>query len=324
MLAAEAAIVSTTLDVAVVIVNYNTRDFLRVCIESVLRARDLGEVVEIVVVDSGSSDGSAEMARRYLGDGVVSLPNRGYGAAANIGFGATSARYVLVLNADTSVPPGTIPRLVEVLQAHRQVAIVGPRLRYPNGQVQSARRRFPTRMTPLFESTVVEEWWPGNRWTRLYRMDDVPDDGAQLVDWIVGAALLVRREAIEQAGGFDETFRMYSEEVEWCWRLRSHGWRVMHVPDVEIRHHEGASTGQDIPARQYDFDTSRVRLMQCMYGDRHARLVRYGLLVGYLVQVLRDGSKFLAGHRRELRRERMALYMKLMQRGLRQPFEERA
>jgi N-acetylglucosaminyl-diphospho-decaprenol L-rhamnosyltransferase len=286
---------------------------LRACVESLLRARAAGEISDIVVVDSGSSDDSVDMARGLLRDSaVLRVPNRGYGAAANAGIAVTSSDHVLVLNADTVIPPGTSRALSELLDAEPFVGIVGPRLRYPDGSIQPSRRRFPGRLTPLFESTVIEEWWPGNRLVRHYRMEDEPDDVIQDVDWVVGAAMLVRRSAIEQAGGFDPSFRMYAEEVEWCWRLRSRGWRVVYMPGAEIIHHEGASTGQDIPARQYEFDVSRVRLTRRLYGRRHAAFVRYALLAGYCVQVSREGLKWLIGHRRPLRRQRVALYVRLI------------
>jgi GT2 family glycosyltransferase len=143
-------------------------------------------------------------------------------------------------------------------------------------------------------------------------------DMPQEVDWVVGAAMLVRRAAIERAGGFDESFRMYSEEVEWCWRLRQHGWKAAHLPSVEIVHHEGASTSQDVPARQIAFDTSRVRLTRRMYGRGTATLIRIGLLIGYGLQIIREGIKWLLGHRRELRSTRIRLYAGALRSGLRE------
>jgi GT2 family glycosyltransferase len=140
----------------------------------------------------------------------------------------------------------------------------------------------------------------------------------QEVDWVVGAAMMVRRTAIERAGAFDESFRMYSEEVEWCWRLRQHGWKVAYLPEVEIVHHEGASTSQDVPARQVAFDTGRVRLARRMYGNLTATVVRYGLLAGYGVQIARESLKWLLGHRRDLRRTRIGLYAGALRSGLRE------
>ncbi|MDQ3547317.1 MAG: glycosyltransferase family 2 protein, partial [Chloroflexota bacterium] len=237
----------------------------------------------------------------------------------NVGIGATGEEYVLILNPDTVVPPGSIAGLTRGLEEHPQVALVGPLLRYPGGSIQSTRRRFPERLTPLFESTILSEWWPGNRWARRYHMRDAAEatDQAQEVDWVVGAAMLVRRSAIEQVGGFDESFRMYSEEVEWCWRFHQHGWKVAHDPTIEIVHHEGASASQNVASRQVEFDTSRVRLARRMFGRGTAAVVRAGLLTGYTIQIARECVKWLLGNRRELRRQRIALYTRALRTCLR-------
>jgi GT2 family glycosyltransferase len=248
---------------------------------------------------------------------VIDAANRGYGAGANVGIAASASQYVLVLNADTVVPRGSIAALADYLDCHPDVAIVGPRLRYPTGQIQPTRRRFPQRLTPIFESTILQEWWPSNPWIEHYTMADVPGDIPQKVDWVVGAALLVRRAAIDAVGGFDTRFRMYSEEVEWCWRLWRHGWRTAYLPTVEIVHHESASASQDLPTRQQDFDRSRVRLMQRMYGRRWAGFVQLALLTNYGVLLLRESAKWLVGHRRALRQARVALYWHALRSGLR-------
>lgn len=313
--------------VAAVVVSYNVRDLLLTCVESLRDAQRLGELDTIIVVDNASRDGSSATIRsRYPDIRVIDASNRGYGAGANIGVAATDHEYILILNPDTIVPPGAVAGLASYLDEHPGVGLVGPLLRYPDGSVQESRRRFPERLTPLFESTIVEEWWPGNRWSRRFHMRDEAETArvSREVDWVVGAAMLVRRAAIEQAGGFDESFRMYSEEVEWCWRLHQHGWNVAYHPAVEIVHHEGASSSQDIPARQVEFDTSRVRLARHMYGSGTAAVVRAGLLAGYGLQLIRESAKWAIGHRRDLRRRRIALYAGALRSGLRVRDEARS
>jgi GT2 family glycosyltransferase len=312
--------------VSAVVVSYNVRELLLACVASLDAARAAGELDEIVVVDNASADGSAAAARaRFPCVRVIDAPNRGYGAGANRGIAATAGGYVFVLNPDTVVPLGTTRALAGYLDAHPDVAVAGPRLARPDGTPQPSRRRFPERLTPLFESTIVYEWWPENRWARRLHMLDSPDAGdiPQEVDWVVGAAMLVRRAAIDAAGGFDESFHMYSEEVEWCWSLRRHGWKIAYVPAVEVVHHEGASTRQDVPARQVAFDASRVRLARRMYGGPTAEVVRAGLLANYALYLLREVGKWALGHRRELRRQRVALYASALRSGLRERGEDR-
>src|SRR5215213_9929699 len=128
--------------------------------------------------------------------------------------------YVFLLNPDTEVVADAIPTLVRYLEAHPDVAVVGPQLRYADGSVQSSRRRFPTKGVYFWESTPLEQRWPNNPWARRYHLADTSDDIEQEVDWLVGAALLVRRTAIERAGLLDAGFTMYSEELEWQRRIK--------------------------------------------------------------------------------------------------------
>lgn len=306
------------LTVGAVVVSYNTRDLLLECLAALEQARHAGELERIIVIDSSSPDGSAETARiAYPDITVVELPNRGYGAAANAGLRRLTTDALLVLNADAVVQPGAIQRLTQALAAAPEAAVAGPCLRYPTGRPQPSRRRFPERWTPLFESTVLQEWFPNNRLARRYYVDDVPADHQQEVDWLYGAALLVRRTAYEEVGGFDERFTMYCEETEWCLRFQQAGWRVIYVPDAEVIHHEGASSDAGSPQRQINFDMSRVELQRRLYGPRIAELVRTGLLAGYAVQIARDAAKWLVGHKRPLRARRMRLYGDVLRNGLR-------
>ena len=307
--------------VAAVVVSYNVRELLLECVASLDKARSAGVLSEIVVVDNASSDGSAEAVRASFPDVcIIDAPNRGYGAGANRGIDATASDYVLILNPDTVVPVETVRRLAAELDAQPHVATTAPRMRYPDGSLQPSRRRFPGHFTPIFESTIFERWWPSNPWALSYHMRDSDEARVQEVDWVVGACLMVRRSAIERAGAFDETFWMYCEETELCWRLRKHGWGVLYVPDVEIVHHEGASSSQDIPRRQLAFDRSRIELQRRLYCGKTAALVALGIRIGYLVQFLLETSKFVIGHRRDLRRQRMAFYGRLLVSSLR--FEE--
>ena len=301
-----------------VVVSYNVRDLLVECLASLVVAQAAGEIARIVVIDNGSSDGSADAARRAGPNiQVVEAENHGYGAGANAGIARSDAEYVLVLNPDTVIPAGSIATLTAWLDAHPSHAVVGPRLRRPDGSIQSSRRRFPRPWTPIFESSVIEEWWPRNPVATSYHLSDRSDDVVQDVDWIVGAAMLVRRAAFEQAGGFDESFRMYAEEVEWCWRFQRHGWRVGFVPTTEIVHHEGASAAQDLPRRLAEFNASRVQLTGRLYGRRWESVVRVAILLDYVIRLSRESAKWLLGNRRQLRMERMRFYAAALRRGVR-------
>jgi GT2 family glycosyltransferase len=229
---------------AVIIVSWNTRDLLRRCIASV-HASLAGSGIDytVIVVDNASSDGTPAMLRAEHPEVLLLEPgaNMGFSGGNNIAlrvvlssesgvmsYGTDDSKlktqnskldYVLLLNPDTEVVGDAIPQLVRYLDTHPNVAVVGPQLRYADGSPQPSRRRFPSPGVFFWESTPLETRWPGNPWARRYRMADMPDDVEQPVGWLVGAALLVRREAIERAGLLDEGFAMYSDELEWQERI---------------------------------------------------------------------------------------------------------
>lgn len=307
--------------VSAVVVSYNVRELLLNCLRSLEEARAAGVLDEIVVVDNDSSDGSPYAVREHFTDVcVIEAPNLGYGFGANLGVNLSSHDYLLILNPDTVVPAKTVWRLAAYLHANPDVAVAAPRMRYPDGRLQPSRRRFPKRLTPVFESTIFQQWWPSNPWSRDYYLHERPEDEVQDVDWLVGACLMVRRDAADRVGGFNEWFWMYCEEIEWCWRFRQHGWRVVYLPDVEIVHHEGASTAQDIPRRQLAFDRSRIELQRRLYGRPTAVAVEAGIRLGYLIQMTMEAAKLLLGHRRDLRHQRIGFYRGLLFASLR--FEE--
>lgn len=217
-------------------------------------------------------------------------------------------RQVLLLNPDTEVVGDAIPKLVRYLEEHPDVAVVGPRLRYPDGTVQSSRRRFPTPGVFFWESTPLEWRWSHNPWVRHYRCLDLPDDQEQTVDWLVGAALMVQRSAIERAGLLDAGFVMYSEELEWQQRLRACG-RIVYLPAAEIIHHEGRSSAQVPIRRLITFHQSRLRYARLYYGDRLATVLRAFLIAAYGAELFIEGGKWLMGHRRDLRRQRITGYL---------------
>ena len=228
--------------IAVVVVNYNTREFLRSCLSAVLREKPS----EVIVVDNASSDGSVEMLKASY-PGVFLHENRrniGYGAAANQAISGSNADYLLLLNSDTMVHAGTLHALTTYLDQHPDVAIVGPRLVNPDGSLQPSCYPFPgtirwylhyeisgqiIRRTPILAERQQSIW---------------PHSRAQRVPWVMGAALAIRRKAFNAVGGFDESFFMYCEETDLCYRLSTVGWQVHFAPSATVTHVGQASTKQ--------------------------------------------------------------------------------
>jgi N-acetylglucosaminyl-diphospho-decaprenol L-rhamnosyltransferase len=225
--------------VAAVIVNYNTRDYLLECVRS-LRADGMDRVV---VVDNDSVDGSVDALRRSDPDAevIATGANLGFGVAANRGVARAVADYVLILNPDTVVEPGTVKALVEALERDARMAAVGPRIHSPDGTLYPSVRRFPD-LGVAAGHAFLGLVWPDNRYTRTYRMLDWDHNQPRPVDWVSGTCMLVRRGAFEAVGGFDPAYFMYVEDVDLCWRLWRAGWTVGYEPGGLVTHTIGGSS----------------------------------------------------------------------------------
>ncbi|HNS51278.1 MAG TPA: glycosyltransferase family 2 protein [Anaerolineae bacterium] len=309
-------------ELSVVIVSWNVRELLRRCLASLRTSDDLSpyprEANEIIVVDNGSGDGSADMVASEFSEVnlIRNADNRGFTAANNQGLAASHGSKLVLLNPDTQVTGDALATMAAYLAAHPRVGAVGPQLRYPDGTLQSSRRRFPTLATALLESTLLQQWWHDNPVLRHYYMLDTPDDAAQPVDWVVGACLMVRREVFEQVGGLDEGFFMYSEEMDWCHRIKDAGWEVVYLPAAVVIHHEGKSSEQVVAARHIHFQSSKVRYIRKYHGHARAEAVRIFLLATYAFQWMREALKWLVGHKRPLRAGRIRAYGQVLRSGL--------
>jgi N-acetylglucosaminyl-diphospho-decaprenol L-rhamnosyltransferase len=301
-------------DVSIIILSWNVRDLLQRCLSSLpLSDPD----VEIIVVDAASSDSSAEMVRTEFPDVklIASAENLGYTRGNNLALREASGRYLLILNPDTEVGGDAIPKMIEYMDAHPRVGVLGPQLLKPGHMVQSTRRRFPTLATGFFESTWLQPLAPQRLLDRYY-IRELTDDTISEVDWVVGAALLVRHEAYGQVGGFDEGFFMYSEEMDWCRRMKAAGWQVIYFPPARITHHEAKSSEQVPAATHIRFNASKVRYFRKYHGARAAEALRWFLLGNFAFQLALEWAKGLLGHKREMRAERLEIYRQVLKSGL--------
>ena len=248
---------------SVVIVSYNVADLLARCLDSVLAQATAED--EIVVVDNASHDGSAALVERdYPRVRVIaSETNLGFGAGCNRGIAATEGAYVLLLNPDCELAPGSLDGFFRFMETHSHCAVAGGRLRYGDGSFQHASFRFPT----LWQ--VALDFWPLNwRLTESHLNGRYPrawDQRAFEIDHPLGALMCVRRTAIEEVGVFDERFFMYAEEVDWCLRFKRAGWQIWHCPDALAVHHGGQSTRQHADAMFRQLHRSRFLLYDLHY-----------------------------------------------------------
>jgi N-acetylglucosaminyl-diphospho-decaprenol L-rhamnosyltransferase len=229
---------ASTPECAVVVVNHDAGETLGRFLASV-RAEDVSEVI---VVDNASVDGSADGLGPDPGVRVVQTgANLGYGGGANRGVALTGAEFVLVSNPDVYVHPGAVAALVEAFATDPTLAIAGPCIRAVDGTRYPSARRFPS-MVVAAGHVVLGLLAPGNRFSRRYRMDDLDPSTTVTVDWVSGACFMARHRALDELRGFDESYFMYMEDVDLCWRAHRAGWTVAYVPAAEVTHLQGVST----------------------------------------------------------------------------------
>ena len=300
------------MDLSIIIVNWNVKALLRSCLQSLY---DAGQAaphlsLEVIVVDNASHDGSPQMVRDEFPQVqlIANDDNLGYARGNNMGLAAAQGHYLFILNPDTVMRPGALIKMLDYIAARSDVGALGPQLLWPDGQVQSSRRRFPTLASLFWESTLLGQWFPNNLYALRYRMADRPPDRTQPVDWVVGAALLIRRAVWQQVGPIDETFFMYFEETDWCHRCAEAGWSIHYLPAAQVVHYEGKSSEQVIAARTLRFQRSKLVYTRKYFGRGWAMLLRLFLWGTYAWQWLEEGIKWLIGHRRALRRERIVAY----------------
>jgi GT2 family glycosyltransferase len=307
------------MDLSIIIVNWNVKDLLRHCLQSLLEADHFAPNLtsEIIVVDSASGDGSPQMVCETFPQVrlIASAENLGYARGNNTGVAAAQGRFLLLLNPDTVVETNALAEMVAYLDHHPEGGALGPQLLWPEGTVQSSRRRFPTLGSLFWESTLLEQWFPHNRFQHRYHLADVAPNHPQTVDWVVGAALLIRRETWAQVGPIDENFFMYFEETDWCRRAMAAGWQIHYLPTAKIIHYEGKSSEQVIAARTLRFQLSKLHYTRKYFGRGWAVALRLFLWLTYAWQWLEESGKWFIGHRRALRRERMGAYGQVL-RGL--------
>jgi N-acetylglucosaminyl-diphospho-decaprenol L-rhamnosyltransferase len=272
--------------IAVVIVSYNTCSHLRNCLRTVLPE----EAAEVVVVDNGSTDGTIEMVRTEF-PGVtlyVDARNRGYGAAANYAIASCSAGYILLLNSDTLLDPGAVREVRQYLEQHPDVGIVGPRLLSLNRSLQPSCYPFPGPLYMLLEESRIGKairYIPLLREHYLYTWSH---SHARDVAWVQGSAIAIRRTAFEAVNGFDESFFMYFEETDLCYRLKQAGWQVHFNPAANILHVGGGSTRHYRTQMLVQLFKSTGHFYQKHYSAWRLLQLRLLVIMLMVVKVARD------------------------------------
>jgi N-acetylglucosaminyl-diphospho-decaprenol L-rhamnosyltransferase len=258
-------------DITAVTVTLNGLPWVEQCLES-LRG------VETIVVDHGSTDGTLELVHERFPDvTVLEQANVGYGGGLNAGFRAARPRYYLVINSDAWVVGDAVSRLVAFADEHPDAAVVAPRLSNPDGSLQRSVRGFPTLWRLATEYLFLRKLAPRSRLLNAFYAGGFDHREAREVEWAMGSCFLVRREACDQVGLFDEDFFLFSEETDWLYRFHEAGWKVWFDPGAEVVHFGGATHG----GRMFTENLrGHLRFFAKHRGPRSAERARRLLLLG--------------------------------------------
>lgn len=302
------------LDLAIVILNYNTVELLRDCLRSVF-ASESSLRFHVCVVDNASTDGSVEMVQQEF-PAVHLIANRvnsGFSSGNNdglrwYGFGVDApasasqksvARYALLLNPDTLVPPTSLGAMVRFMDERPEIGVSGPRLRRLDGSLDRAcRRSFPTPQVSFYRMVGLSKLFPNNRRFNAYNMAFFAEDAVHAVDSVVGAFMLLRREAIAQVGLLDEGFFMYGEDLDWAKRIKDVGWEVWYNGQVEITHVKEAASRQSSKSR-IDF----YEAMWIFYDKHYRRQTNWWLDKMIVLGIVVKGGVDVARHLWEFTRQ---------------------
>jgi GT2 family glycosyltransferase len=264
---------------SIIIVNWNTRELTVNCLRSVFASSD-GLSLDVILIDNASSDDSVEAVRREFPQVklICNPRNIGFAGANNIGMEQACGESLLLLNSDTVVPPGALGAAYAYLQSHPDVGLCGIKLLNPDRSFQASYAHFPSLAGELLSATGL-----GARLVSPYYPSPRPVDGeaAQEVDWVAGAFMLVRRATYDRVGGMDTGYFMYSEETDWCYRIKRAGWSIRYLPEVSIIHIGGASTRQRSAEMTAELNKSKIRFFEKHYGAARARRLRAGLSAVY-------------------------------------------
>jgi len=263
-------------EVSIIILSWNTKDILSECLDAVKQYCD-GTDYEVIVVDNGSTDGSQDMIlSRYPQVRLIqNKENSGFAKANNLAMKTCDSSLMLLLNSDALLTEGSLQSLVELAHHQSRAGIIGALLTNPDGSFQASHSPFPNlRQEFLILSglgrLVKGRWYPSR--TAETQI------GAQMVDYVEGACLLVRRSALEEVGGLCEDYFMYAEEVDWCFRMKERGWQVWYQPEARVAHYGGASSKNRKTAREGDLYFSRILFFKKHRGNTAAFFLKWMIL----------------------------------------------
>lgn len=301
---------------SIIIVGWNTCEDLARCLQSI-RQYPPSQTHEVIVVDNASTDDTADMIRKNWPHVTLlaNAVNRGFAAANNQGLAKATGQYILLLNADTIVRAGALETMIRFMDDHGNVGICGPLLRNCDGTTQPSVRQFPDFRSALYRNTIFGSIGLFRRRYRRYMMCDFAYDRPCDVDQVMGAALMTRRSIVEEVGPLDERFFMYFEEVDFCYRVKHAGWRVVFIPQAQITHRGGASAEQTPVAANMMILTSLLAYLRKHRGTlptvAFSCIFKPAVLLRHVVQVVANVPVYVFAALLRDRRTRRRLAMRI-------------
>jgi len=269
-------------DLSIIIVNWNTKELLLPCVRSVFE-NEQGISREVIVVDNGSRDGSGNEVKKTFSfiHLVENEKNLGFAKAVNQGLQKASGRYVLLLNPDTQVKEKAIEGLVSFMETHPRAGISGAQLLNSDGSKQNSIANFPSLATELLNKSFLRWLFP-KKFPGKER--DYPEPIE--VDSVIGACMVVRRDALEQVGLLDEDYFIFLEETDWCYRMKRAGWKIYHIPQAQVFHFQGKSAETVKKRARVEFYRSRYHLFKKNRGHLQWFLLLIGLMIRLGVELI--------------------------------------
>ena len=259
----------------IVIINWNTREDLLVCLDSVEFVTK-GFTVETIVVDNGSQDGSQDIVKKFYPwvSLIENKKNFGFAKAANDALRQMKGRYAFLLNPDTQVKHGAIEPLVSFMDTHIETGVVGVQLLNSDGSRQNSIANFPSLATELLNKSLLRWLFP-KKFPGKEKNYSEPVE----VDSVIGACMMVRREALDQVGLLDEDYFLFLEETDWCYRMKKAGWKVYHIPQAEVYHFQGRSAERDKKRAKIEYYRSRYHFFKKNRGSLQWFILLSGLVI---------------------------------------------
>lgn len=276
-----------SVDLSIIIVNYNTPALTLNCIRSI-RGSETTFSYEIILVDNASSDGSQQQFNEELQDCkfIFNENNLGFSKANNQGIHISKGRYILLLNSDTEIQSNTIQVMLSYMESHPDVGASGCKLLLSNGELDdTCKRGFPTPSASFYYLFGFSRMFPNNPRFNKYKLNHLDPDQEHEVDSLVGAFILVRRETIQRVGELDENFFMYGEDIDWCYRIKENGYRVMYYPGTKVLHYKGASSRKKPPKIVFEFYRAMILFHRKHYARKYPWLINCLVYMGVAIKL---------------------------------------